>query len=117
MASLRKVTSIGTLWALCSSSASSPSSPKPKPPPPQGNHPHVPQKTGRPDRKSGLSSNLWGFFLLLLPLAPFSNFLFPSILRGLPTPPERPHPTPSFRTEQADFFLPLRSCEEVGLRM
>src|SRR5436309_16026186 len=49
MASLRKATSIGTLWALCSSSASSPSSPKLKPPPPQGNHPHVPQKTGRPD--------------------------------------------------------------------
>src|SRR2546425_10798569 len=58
MASLRKATSIGTLWALCSSSASSPSSPKPKPPPPQGNHPHVPQKTGRPDHV-GPSFNLF----------------------------------------------------------
>src|SRR2546425_2679058 len=50
MASLRKATSIGTLWALCSSSASSRSSlPKPKPLPPQGNRPHFLQLTGRPD--------------------------------------------------------------------
>src|SRR2546426_3967696 len=49
MASWRKATSIGTLWALCSSSASSRSSPKPKPPPPQGNRPHFLQLTGRPD--------------------------------------------------------------------
>jgi hypothetical protein len=27
----------------------------------------------------------------------------------------RHHPTPSFRTEQADFFFPLRSREAVGL--
>ncbi len=26
-------------------------------------------------------------------------------------------PHPSFRTKQADFFFPLRSCEVVGLRM
>jgi hypothetical protein len=26
------------------------------------------------------------------------------------------HAHPSFRTEQADFFFPLRSCEAVGLR-
>jgi hypothetical protein len=26
------------------------------------------------------------------------------------------HAHPSFRTERADFFLPLRSCEAVGLR-
>jgi hypothetical protein len=25
--------------------------------------------------------------------------------------------TPSFRTEQADFFLRFRSCESFGLRM
>jgi hypothetical protein len=25
-------------------------------------------------------------------------------------------PTPSFRTQQADFFLPIRSCESGGLR-
>src|SRR6266851_3111830 len=43
--------STGTLWASCSNSASSLSSlPKPKPPPPpQGNRPHFPQLTGRPD--------------------------------------------------------------------
>src|SRR6266478_5000957 len=54
--------STGTLSASCSSSASSPSSlskPKPNPPPPpQGNRPHFPQKTGRPDHTSGLSSIL-----------------------------------------------------------
>src|SRR5712664_1814729 len=27
----------------------------------------------------------------------------------------RHHPTPSFRTEQADFFFRFRSCESVGL--
>src|SRR6266851_3629818 len=52
--------STGTLWASCSNSASSLSSlPKPKPPPPpQGNRPHFPLLTGRPDYTSGLSSYL-----------------------------------------------------------
>jgi hypothetical protein len=27
-----------------------------------------------------------------------------------------PPPTPSFRTEQADFFFPFCSCKTVGLR-
>ncbi len=29
---------------------------------------------------------------------------------------QRPKPHPSFRTQQADFFFPLRSREAVGLR-
>src|SRR2546428_1008108 len=116
MASLRKATSIGTLWALCSSSASSRSSPKPKPPPPQGNHTHFPQLTGRPDHVGPFLKSVGVFSS---PSSSCSIFQFPVSLdpARAATPPERPHPTPSFRTEQADFFLPLRSCEEVGLRM
>ncbi len=30
--------------------------------------------------------------------------------------PHRAQPRPSFRTEQADFFFRIRSCECVGLR-
>jgi hypothetical protein len=30
--------------------------------------------------------------------------------------PSQPAPTPSFRTEQADFFFPFHSRERVGLR-
>src|SRR5260370_23553774 len=41
----------------------------------------------------------------------------PVISTGAGRPPHVAHATqPSFRTEQADFFFPLRSCEAVGLR-
>src|SRR5712692_5185149 len=56
------------------------------------------------------------FSVMHLGLFPFAHYYTDlSNHSALATPSSRP-PAPSFRTEQADFFFPLRSCEAVGLR-
>jgi hypothetical protein len=56
---------------------------------------------------------LAGFAWVILSL---TSILFPQVQDKVDTYSQPAHAHPSFRTERADFFFPLRSCEAVGLR-